>query len=156
MMNRWLWVLSCTISGLLLLLCGLLVPVYLRAVDVSVIQRAGRNTPALTGQGLSLVNQQNLGTAWLYLQAAQAEGIAGRENLGLAVTNALRQHPDWFIWGNNNGLAQLFSGGYSSSDSFTEVIVRRANRDVALEVLRGSPNPTAQELLRCRELTGTA
>jgi hypothetical protein len=141
-------------SSLLLLFCGLLVPVYLRAVDVDVIQKAARNTPALTEQGLSFVNQQNLGAAWLYLQAAQAEGIAGRENLGLAVTNALQQHPDWFVWG-NNGFARLFTGGYSASDSFTEVIIRRANRDVALEVLRGSPNPTVQELLHCRELTDT-
>ncbi len=155
MMNRWLWVLICMFSSLLLLFCGLLVPVYLRAVDVGIVRNAGRNTPALVAQGTSLVNQQSLGTAWLYLQAAQAEGISGREDLGLAVTNALRQHPDWFIWGNNSGLARLFSGGYSTSDTFTEVIIRRANRDVALEVLRGSPNPTVQELLRCRELTET-
>jgi len=60
------------VSGLLLLFCGLLVPAYLRAVDVSVVQRAGWNTPALTGQGLSLVSQQNLGVARLFLEAAQA------------------------------------------------------------------------------------
>jgi hypothetical protein len=155
MKNRWLWVLSCTISGLLLLLCGLLVPAFLRAVDVSVIQRAGWNTPALTEQGLSLVNQQNLGTAWEYLQAAQAEGISGRENPGLAVTNALRQHPDWFAWGNNSRLEHLLGGEAALSDTFAEVIIRRANRDAALEYLRGSPNPTVQELLRCRELTDT-
>ena len=35
------------------------------------------------------------------------------------------------------------------------MIIRRANRDVALEILRGSPNPTVQELLRCRELSDT-
>ena len=143
------------VSGLLLLLCGLLVPVYLRAVDVSVIQRAGRSTPALTAQGLSLVNQQNLGTAWMYLQAAQAEGIPARESFGLAVTNALRQHPDWLVWGNNNGLKRLFEGGYASSETFTEIMVRQINRDVALEILRGSPNPTVQQLLQCRELTST-
>ncbi|MFZ0825919.1 MAG: hypothetical protein WAO02_00715 [Verrucomicrobiia bacterium] len=155
MMNRWLWVLICTVSGLLLLLCGLLVPVHLRAVDVSVIQRAGRDTPALTAQGLSLVNQQNLGAAWLYLQAAQTEGIPGRDNLALAVTNALRQNPDWFAWGSNNRLERLLGGDASSSETFTENIVRRANREVALEVLQGSPNPTVRELLRCRELADT-
>jgi hypothetical protein len=155
MMNRWSWVLICMISSLLLLLGGLLVPAFLRAVDVAIVQRAGRDTPAMAGQGLSFVNQQNLGTAWLYLQAAQAEGISGREDLGLAVTNALRTHPDWLPWGNNNALARLFTGGYSASDTFTEVIIRRANREVALEVLRGSPNPTVQQLLRSRELTDT-
>ena len=51
MINRWQWALACAVSGLLLLFCGLLVPVYLRAVDVSVIQRAGRDTPSLGAQG---------------------------------------------------------------------------------------------------------
>src|ERR1700690_1361583 len=108
MINRWQWALACAVSSLLLLFCGLLVPVYLRAVDVNVIQRAGRGTPAPAPQGLSLVNQQNLGTAWLFFQAAQAEGISGREILGLAVTNAMRQHPDWLVWGNDSALNRLF------------------------------------------------
>ena len=155
MINRWQWALACAVSSLLLLFCGLLVPAYLRAVDVNVIQRAGRDTPALTAQGLSLVNQQNLGTAWLFFQAAQAEGISGRENLGLAVTNAMRQHPDWLAWGNDSALKRLFGNDSPSPEPFTGFIVRQKNREAALDLLRASTSPTVQELLRCRALTGT-
>ena len=155
MINRWQWALACAVSSLLLLFCGLLVPAYLRAVDVNVIQRAGRDTPALTAQGLSLVNQQNLGTAWLFFQAAQAEGISGRENLGLAVTNAMRQHPDWLVWGNDSALKRLFGNDSPSPEPFTGFIVRQKNREAALDLLGASTSPTVQELLRCRTLTGT-
>ncbi|MGB7749384.1 MAG: hypothetical protein WBN75_19085 [Verrucomicrobiia bacterium] len=155
MINRWLWALACAISGLLLLSCGLRVPAYLRAVDDNVIQRAGRDTPALITQGLSLANQQNLGTAWLFLQAAQAEGIPGRGRLGLAVTNAMRQHPDWLVWGNDSALKRLFGNDSPSPEPFTSFIVRQKNREAALGRLRASASPTVQELLRCRELTGT-
>src|ERR1700690_1199629 len=116
MINRWQWALACAVSSLLLLFCGLLVPVYLRAVDFNVVQRAGRDTTALTAQGLSLVNQQNPGTAWLFFQAAQAEGIPGRENLGLAVTNAMREHPDWLVWGNDSALKHLFGNDSPSPE----------------------------------------
>ncbi len=121
MINRWQWALACAVSSLLLLFCGLLVPVYLRGVDVNVIQRAGRDTPVLTAQGLSLVNQQNLGTAWLFFQAAQAEGISSRENLGLAVTNAMRQHPDWLVWGNDSVLKHLFGNESPAAGTFHRV-----------------------------------
>ena len=115
--------------------------------------RAGHAVP--DGQGLSLVNQQNLGTAWLFLQAAQAEGIPGRENLGLAVTNAMRQHPDWLVWGNDSALKRLFGNDSPSAEPFTSFIIRQKNREAALELLRASTSPTVQELLRCRALTGT-
>src|ERR1700690_2575494 len=155
MMNRWLWALACVVSGLLLLVCGVLVPAHVRGVDVSVTQLAGRNTPTLVEQGLALVNETRLGTAQLFLQAAQAEGIPGREALGLAVTNAVQPHPDWLVWGNNTSLAHLFGDDASLPEPFTEFIIREKNRDAALELLRSLPNPTVQELLRCRELTHT-
>ena len=155
MMSRWLWALGCMVSGLLLLFCGLLVPAYLRAVDVSVVQRAGWNTPALTGQGLSLVSQQNLGVARLFLEAAQAEGITGRQSLGVAVTNAIRQHPDWLVWGNDSILERLFENDSSPPGPFTGFIIQRKNRDAAFALLRDLPNPTVRELLRCRELNNT-
>ena len=105
MIKRWQWVLVCAISGLLLLFCGLRVPAYLRAVDADVILNGpvGARRP-WSHKVCRSVNQQNLGTAWLFLQAAQAQGIFDREILGLAVTNAMRQHPAWLVWGNDSGL----------------------------------------------------
>ena len=69
-MNRWIWFSLCAILGLAMLICGLLVPIHLRAVDVSVIQEAGRNSPSLTDQGTALVREKELGAAQLLLQTA--------------------------------------------------------------------------------------
>jgi len=155
MNNRWLWVLLCAISGLLLLSGGLLVPVHLRAVDVSVIERAGRDTPSLVGQGTALVNERSLGVASMFLQSAKAEGISGWENLGQAVTNAVRKNRAGLAWGNDASLQDLFGSDSPSAGTFTEFIVKQKNRDAALELMRASPGPAVQELLRCRGLTGT-
>ncbi len=153
MMNRWLWALICMVSSLLLLFCGLLVPAYLRAVDVSVIRNAGQKTPTLLAQGLALVNQKNVGVASMFLAAAQAEGITGWQKLGLAVTNAARLHPDWLVWGNDTGLERVFRDESPVPEPFTEYIIRQKNRERALDLMQVSPNPAVQELLRCRELT---
>jgi hypothetical protein len=155
MINRRLGALVCAVSSLLLLFGSLLVPAYMRAVDANVIRRAGQDTPSLTAQGETLVNQQNLGTAWIFFQAAQAERIAGRETLGLAVTNALRQHPDWLVWGNDSTLKRLFGEQTPSPEPFTSFIIRQKNREAALAMLGASTSPTVQELLRCRSLTTT-
>ena len=152
-MNRWLWVLICTVSSLLLLFGGLLVPAYLRAVDVTVIRNAGRNSPGLVAQGLALIDQQNVGVASLFLAAARNEDIYGWQKLGLAVTNAVVLHPNWLVWGNDAGLQRVFREDAPASEPFTEFIIRQKNRERALELMQVSPNPTVQELLHCRELT---
>ncbi len=153
--NRLLCILVCAASGALLLVCGLLVPAHLRAVDLGVIQKAGRGGPSFTQQAVAFVSGQNLGVAQLLMQAAQAETIPGREQLGLALTNAARQHPDWLIWGNDSSLANVLECNSSVPDAFTGIIIRQKNRQAALELLQTSPNPAVRELLHCRELTNT-
>ena len=160
MMRRLTGFLICAIPGLLMLVCGLLVPAHLRAVDASVLQKAGRNTAALIEQGLTLVRQNKLGAAQLLLQAAQAEGLPDRQRLGLAITNLAMQHPRWLVWGGGDArLERLFASDphlpKSGSEPFTDFVVREENRAVVLELLRASPLPAVQELLRCRALTNT-
>jgi hypothetical protein len=161
MIKRWQWALACAVSSLLLLFCGLLVPAHLRAVDVSVIQRAGSNTPVLIEQGLALVNENKLGAAQLLLPVAQAEKLSGWEKLGLAINNSARQHPDWLVWGGDSDLRleRLFESDArlpkSGPEPFTEFVVRQENRRVILELLHGSPRPAVQELLQCRALNNT-
>jgi hypothetical protein len=159
-MNRWAWFSACAILGLAMLICGLLLPAHLRAVDASVIERAGRNTPALVEEGLALAQKQQLGAARLVLQAAEAGDIPHREKLALAVDNLAAQQPGFRIWG---GVEPRWAGLFGSnpqllnSDSqpFTEFVVRIQNREKLLEFLRSSPTPAMQELLRCRALTNT-
>lgn len=155
MNNRRIWILACVVSGLLLVLCGLLVPAYLRAVDIGIVQRAGRGTPSLTQQGMVFVSRQNLGVAQLFLQEAQTEKVSGGEQLNEAITNAALQNPAWFVWGNDSSLEQLFESDSASPQTFTGIIIKQKNRRAALELLRASPNPAVRVLLRCRELTNT-
>ena len=160
MISRLIWFLICAISGALMVVCGLVVPAHLRAVDACVLQQAGHNTPALVEQGLALVNQNKLGAAQLLLRAGQAEGLPDRQRLGLAVTNSAAQHPGWLVWGGGDArLERLFSSDAglpkSGSEPVTDFIVREENRSVILELLRSSALPAVQELLRCRALTNT-
>ena len=159
-MNRWSWFAACAILGLVILAGGLLVPAHLRALDVEVLKAAGKGTPSLVDQGLTLVREQQLGAAQLVLRAAQREGIPGREPLVVAVTNLSAAHPNWDIWGGGDyHLQVLFATDpglpKSGSEPFTEWVVRLENRSTVLEMLRTSTRPTVRELLRCRGLTNT-
>ena len=41
-MSRWLPLFACIFLGLAMLVCGLLVPAHLRAVDARIIEKAGK------------------------------------------------------------------------------------------------------------------
>jgi hypothetical protein len=159
MRNRWLWVWIFAILGLVMLVCGLLVPMHLRAVDASVIQKAGRNGPALLEQGQVLAGGKKLGAALMLAQAADAAGIPGWDRLGAAVTNLGRQYPDALVWGDDSRLEKLFASNPQPAEGgvepFMDFIIRQDNRELALAYLRSSPSPAVQELLHSRELTKT-
>src|SRR5690242_1046543 len=97
-MNRWLLFSACFLLGLGMIFCGLLVPAHLRAVDVSVIHEAGKNTIPLFDHGLALVSDKKLGAARLLLEAAQSEHIPGREKLVLAISDLAQQNPPVQVW----------------------------------------------------------
>jgi hypothetical protein len=155
--NRFL---LCAIAGLLMLGGGLVVPAHLRAVDAGVLERAGRNTTGLVQRGLALVRENQVGAAQLLLEAGQAEGLPGWQELGLALTYSATQHPGWRVWGGGDArLERFFSSDpdapKSGSEPFTDFAVREQNRAVGLELLRASALPGVRELLQCRTLTNT-
>jgi hypothetical protein len=160
MMSRWLWFSLCIIIGMVMLVLGLLVPAHLRAVDVSVIQNAGRNTPTLLQQGQAFVAENKLGAAQLLLRTAQRDQLAGTEKLEYAVNELARQHPSWVVWGGPEprfesifeNESQLRGPGF---DPFTEYVVRLVNRERVLGFLSASHRPLVQELLRFRLSTNT-
>jgi hypothetical protein len=160
MTNRWWKFLSCAVVALLLLACCWLMPAYWTAVDISVLQRAGANTPSLPERGLALLNNRNLGAAQMLLEVAQGERVPGWGKLGLTVTNVIREHPTWAVWGGGDSHSEgLFDSDpslpKSGSEPFTEFVIRQENREVILAYLQESQHPAVQELLRCRELTNT-
>ena len=68
-------------------------PAHLRALDASVLEQAGRNTPSLIDQGMALVGDKNLGAAQMLWQAAQLEALPDREKFGEAVNDLARENP---------------------------------------------------------------
>src|SRR5882762_4935437 len=159
MTSRWVWFWVCGIFGLVLLVGGWLVPVHLRAVDASVIQKAGRGSSGLVDQGLALLRQKQLGAAQLLLQAAQEESVPGSEKLSAAITNVAMQHPGWLVWGGGEGhLEVLFNdpgSSHSGPEPFTEFVVRLENRGRIRGFFRDPRSPVFRELLACRALTNT-
>ena len=149
--------LICAAGGLVLLAAGLLVPAHLRAVDIGLVERAGRDDVGLLAQGQTLAGEMKLGTATLYAQAAQAENMAGWQKLATMVTNLAQQSPNAQNWGDDRRVEDLFGtrGIHANPEPFTTFIVRSENRAAALTDLQNSPRPAVRELLRSRALTRT-
>ena len=159
-MSRWFWFLICALLGGVMLVCGLLVPAHLRAVDESVIQLAGRNSPGLVQRGLDLLNGNQFGAAQLLSRVAEADQLPERERLSQALAAAAAAHPDWPVWGGGDPHLQvLFSSDpklpKSGSESLTEWVVRLENRGTVLQLLQASTRPAVQQLARARALTNT-
>lgn len=159
-MSRWLLFLLCVIVGLVMLVCGLQVPVHLRAVDVSILERAGRGTTSVTERGEALASQDKLGAAQLLSQTAQRDQLPGREKLEYAVNELARQHPGWVVWG---GPEPRFESIFENEsklrdpgfDPFTEYVIRLENRERVLGLLKGSRRGSVHELLQLRLSTNT-
>src|SRR5882724_12105255 len=145
-MNRWVSFCVCAILGLLMLACGLLIPVHLRAVDAAVVQKAGRKTPELVETGISRVNDKKLGTAQFLLKAAQQERLLGRERLADAVDDLAKQHPELKLLGSSEPRLEILFGGPAKIATeeampFTDFVVRQENRERVLGLLRLSTQP---------------
>lgn len=159
-MKRWAGFLICAILGFIMLGMGLLIPSHLRAVDARVIEKAGRKTADLVGEGLKLASEKKLGAAQLLLKAADEENIPGREPLRQAVTNLATEHPGYLIWGGSEPHLEILFETESrkprpTPEPFTDFIVRLENRSRVIALLQASSRPIVLELLRCRELTNT-
>ena len=155
-MSRWgsLWI--CALLGLALIVCGLLVPAHLRALDVSVVERAGRGTPFLVERGLVLAHEKQLGAAQLLLQVAQDEKSPGWEKLAASVSSLAKEHPELRVLGGPEARLEKLAGASGSvSEPFTDWVVRSENREKVLGLLGGSKNPAVLEVLKTRGLTNT-
>jgi hypothetical protein len=159
MIRRWVWFGIYAMLGLAMVVCGLLVPAHLRAVDAKVIEKAGKNSPTLVEEGLKLVNQRKLGAAQLLLQAAQADTLPDHEKLGEVSDAVAVRYPNLFIWGGEEPLLEKLFGTTQirgeKSPPFTSFIIRSENRAKALEHLQESRDPFAQALTSSRSLTNT-
>jgi len=167
-MTRWVGFIGCAVFGLALLFYGLQVPAHLRAVDVIVLQRAGRGSPSLIERGFSLVQKNQLGAAQLFVAAAQSAGIADSDKLDEAVDDLATRQPGLRISGSaeNGSLGALLGANPGTPETnasqtalraepFTEFIIRSDNRAKTLELLQTSASPLVQALRHFRSLTNT-
>jgi hypothetical protein len=139
-----LWVPVCIAFAGLMLLCGWLVPMHLRAVDVSVLQQAGKGRPSLMDRCMALQRENKADAARLILQATEGEKIWWIGDLASAMA---KNPPD----------EHLFPGGPLAGPStpVTTVVIRLENRESVLAYLEATGSPAVRELLRARELTNT-
>jgi hypothetical protein len=142
--NRWLWVALCVAFAGLMLLCGWLVPIHLRAVDVAVLQRGGEGKSSLVERGVALERANNAGAARLILQAAQAEHLQWTGELASSLATHSESDP-------------LFPGGPAMAPSvpITKVVIQLENRERVISYLEATGSPAVRELLRVRDLTNT-
>jgi len=142
--SPWLWVPVCIAFAGLMLLCGWLVPMHLRAVDVSVLQQAGKGRPSLMDRCMALQRENKADAARLILQATEGEKIWWIGDLASAMA---KNPPD----------EHLFPGGPLAGPStpVTTVVIRLENRESVLAYLEATGSPAVRELLRARELTNT-
>jgi hypothetical protein len=142
--GRWLWVALCIALAGLMLVCGWLVPMHLRALDVSLLQRAGEGSPSLVDRGMALEGAHNADAAALILQAARDEKLRWTGTLASALAGHSEKEP-------------LFPGGpiVTASEPLTTLVIRLENRERVLTHLERTGSPAVRELLRARDLTNT-
>jgi hypothetical protein len=142
--SRLLWVPLCIAFAGLMLLCGWLVPMHLRAVDVSVLQRAGKGRLSLIDRCMALQRENKSDAARLILQAAQAEKMSWIGDLA----SALAKQPE---------AEYLFPGGpkVTTNTPVTTQVISLENRERVLSYLETTGSPAVQELIRTRDLTNT-
>ncbi len=156
-MKRWISFTLCAVLGLLLLLCGWLIPAHLRAVEEPVLSQAGRNSTSLVGRGVSLAHIGQIGAGEMILRAAQNARLPDTNELSSALDAEAKKFPAFKIWSASiPALRTYFPRAPRTNDfNFTDYVVREENRKKALEVLSASKKPAVQALLHTRSLTNT-
>ncbi len=157
-MSRWVWFFLSAVFGLAMLACGLAMPVHLRAVDTSVLKKAGATSKPLVERIQSLLNDEQLGVADLLAQTAKHEAILGADSLSTAVAGLGAQKPSLLLWGEPEPrLETLFStvSTQTKFEPFTDFLVREENRARVFALLHVSSRPLARELLLARSITNT-
>lgn len=150
MNTRWQWVFVSVVLGLLMLGCGVLIPVHLRALDSSIVLSAGRTGDSLIERGNALADANRLGAAQIFVSAAHQAQMPGWDRLQESITARAAQSPGASYWG-NDPVKNLFNS-MPQGDSFSAFIVQRQNREAALAHLQASAIRGAQALMRCRSL----
>ena len=155
-----LWGAVAALLGLALLLGGWLLPIHLRAVEFSVLERAGKRTPTLAAAGLASVKAQQPGPARWLLTAARLGQDPEADALAAALAQLARAQPVVDVWGAPAPAWSSVLGAApqlvkDTPEPFSDVVLRVENRAALLDYLAASPHPGLAGLLALRRLTNT-
>lgn len=156
-MNRWVWFTLCGVLGLLLLLCGWLIPAHLRAIEEPILTQAGRNSSSLVGRGVNLAHIGQYSSAQTLLRAAERNHFSDTNELITALDAEAKKFPVIKLWGcQPAGARNYFPRNPKATETnFTDFVVREENRAKALDTLGKSKQPEVIVLLQSRDLTNT-
>ncbi len=157
------WLAILVIFGAVLFGCALLVPVHFRAVDASVVERAGRGepgaaAPTLIEEGLTLLSTEKFGPAWMLWRTAESESVPHSEQLGAGIARFSRDNPLLVALGGASPVldkADLGQGHAAAPLPIIDLLTKRTARAEALRVLQGSRRPGVRQMLLNRTLTNT-
>ena len=154
-MNRWIWFTLCGVLGLLLLLCGWLIPAHLRAVEEPVLAQASHNSASLTGRGVNLAHIGQYSSGEMMLRAAQRAAFSDTNELVSALDTEAKKTPVVKLWGGQPGFARNYfpRNPRPTDTNFTDFVVREENRTKALATLTKSKQPAVMALMQTRDLT---
>ena len=157
-MNRWVRFILCTVLGLLLLLCGWLLPAHLRAIEEPLLAQAGRNSTSLTGRAVSLAHIGQYSSAEMLLRAAERNNISDTNELVSALDTESKKTPIVKLWGAQPAAARNYfpRNPKATETNFTDFVVREENRAKALDMLGKSKQPAVIVLMQSRDLTNLA
>ncbi len=154
-MNRWVRLILCALLGLLLLLCGWLIPAHLRAIEEPVLAQASHNSASLAGRGVSLAHIGQYSAAEMLLRAAERAKSSDTNELVSALDTEGKKAPVVKLWGSQPvGARNYFPRNPKPAETnFTDFAVREENRTKALDTLSKSKQPAVMTLMQSRDLT---
>lgn len=137
-----------------------LLPVNVKSLNTALLREAGRDTPAVSGFGRSLLDRDKPGPAALALEAAAAVGDLGAPALKVVFEDYARRHPDMMPWGGwDAALEPLLQGDDAPKEAASKPVLsfmaRQRPRDNLRAYLGVSRLPGVQTLLKTADLTGT-
>lgn len=148
------------VTGLLAFLGALLVPAYVRALDPTVVQRAGAGTLDVLTEAQQQARQDRLGCAELLAQAGLIADVRGAGDTVQSIQRQARSRPTPAVWGSTDSLLQQVlgggAGGLTNAASVMDVVLPEGQRATALEFLGSLRRVDVFELLKNRRLERTA
>lgn len=138
-----------------LLTAAWLTPAHWKAVDVTVVERAGEGSASLVEAGQALANTGRIGPAAVFLRAAEELDLPGRAALETALQRAVRSRPAdalpmESLFGSQGGATGAIQG-----PPIGDTLMKRSVRQPLLEFLLASRRLGVHQLIRNRTLTNT-